>query len=80
MKAAVTSRMACGSSAGSCQTRDRVQIDDAIEAVVAVLQLDEALDGAEIIAEMQIAGRLHAGKHPFLKRHAPSPWQTSAIP
>ncbi len=44
------------------------------------LQLDEALYGAEIVAEMQIAGRLHAGKHPFLKRHAPSPWQTSAIP
>ena len=50
--------------------RDRVQVDDAIDAVVAVLQLDEALDGAEIIAEMQVAGRLHAGKHPFLKRHA----------
>ena len=50
--------------------RDRVQIDDAIDAVVAVLQLDEALDGAEIIAEVQVAGRLHAGENPFLKRHA----------
>ena len=40
--------------------RDRVQIDDAIDAVVAVLQLDEALDGAEIVAEVQIAGGLHA--------------------
>ena len=50
--------------------RDRVQIDDAIDAVVAVLQLDEALDGAEIIAEVQVAGRLHAGKNPFLKCHA----------
>ena len=55
-----------------------MQIDDAIDAVVAVLQLDKALDGAEIIAEMQVAGRLHAGKHPFLKRHARSPWETSA--
>ncbi len=42
--------------------RDRMQVDDAIDAVIAVLQLDEALDGAEIIAEMQVAGRLHAGK------------------
>ena len=49
--------------------RDRVQIDDAIDAVVAVLQFDEALDGAEIVAEMQIAGRLHAGKNQFLERH-----------
>ena len=40
--------------------RDRMQIDDAIDAVVAVLQLDEALDGAEIVAEVQIAGGLHA--------------------
>jgi hypothetical protein len=47
--------------------RDRVQIDDAIDAVVAVLQFDEALDGAEIIAEMQVAGRLHAGKNQFLE-------------
>ncbi len=49
--------------------RDGVQIDHAIDAVVAVLQLDEALDGAEIIAEMQIAGRLHAGKHQFFEGH-----------
>jgi hypothetical protein len=34
MKAAVTSRMACGSSAGVLPHRDRVQVDDAIDAVV----------------------------------------------
>ena len=49
--------------------RDGVQIDDAIDAVVAILQLDEALDGAEIVAEMQVAGRLHAGKHQFFEGH-----------
>ena len=49
--------------------RDRVQVDDAIDAVVAVLQLHEFLDGAEIIAEMQVSGRLHAGKHTLLERH-----------
>ncbi len=47
-----------------------MQVDDAIDAVVPILQLDEALDGAEIVAEVQVAGRLHAGKNPFLKCHA----------
>ena len=41
---------------------DGVQIDDAIEAVMGLLQLDEFDDGAEIVAKMQIAGGLHAGK------------------
>src|SRR5262249_13322603 len=49
---------------------DGVQVDHAIDAVVPVLQRDELRDGAEIIAEVQVAGRLHAGKHPLLERHA----------
>jgi hypothetical protein len=49
--------------------RDGVHVDDAIDAVVAVLQLDKLLDRAEIIAEMQVAGRLHAGEHALLERH-----------
>ena len=32
------------------------------------LQLDEALERAEVIAEVQIAGGLNAGKHQFGKR------------
>ena len=52
---------------------DRMQIDDAIDAVVAVLQFGKALDGAEVIAKMQVAGRLDAGKNQFLERHAGSP-------
>ena len=43
---------------------DRVQIDNAIDAFHLVLQRDEAFDGTEIIAQMQIAGGLDAGKHP----------------
>ena len=35
---------------------DRVQIDDAIEAIVVLLQFDKLHDGAEIVAKMQIAG------------------------
>ena len=45
----------------------RMQVDDAIDAVIAILQRDELADRAEIIAEMQIAGRLDAGKHEFLE-------------
>src|SRR6185437_11140968 len=39
-----------------------VHVDDAIEAVELVLQLHPVADGAEIVAEMQVAGRLDAGK------------------
>ena len=58
---------------GILPNRDGVQIDHAIDAVMAVLQIDEFDDGAEIIAEMQIAGRLHAGKHQLLECHRGSP-------
>ena len=53
--------------------RDGVQVDDAIDAIVAVLQFDEALDRAEIVAEVQVAGRLDAGKNQFFEAHARSP-------
>ena len=41
-------------------SRDRMQIDDAINALVLILQAHKLLQGAEIIAEMQAVGRLHA--------------------
>src|SRR6185312_15214704 len=50
--------------------RDGMHVDDAIDAVIAVLQRDEFGDRAEIIAEVQIAGWLHAGKHALLERHS----------
>ena len=40
--------------------RDRVQIDDAEDAFVIVLDPDPVGQRAQIIADMQIAGRLHA--------------------
>src|SRR5919201_4173352 len=49
---------------------NRVQVDDAVDALVPVLQRDELGDGAEVISEMQIACRLYAGKHSFLEAHA----------
>src|SRR5881397_943854 len=49
--------------------RDGVQVDDAIDAVVALLQLDEPLDRAEIVAEVQVTSRLHARKNQMLERH-----------
>ncbi len=49
--------------------RDRVHVDDAIDAVMRLLQLHEIDDRAEVIAEMQIAGRLDARKNPFNEGH-----------
>ena len=49
--------------------RERVHIDNAIETVVGLLQLDEIDDRAEVIAKMQIAGRLHPRKNPLNHRH-----------
>ena len=49
---------------------NRVQVDYAVDALVPVLQCDKFCDGAEVIPEMQIAGRLYAGKHSFLEAHA----------
>ena len=43
--------------------RDRVHVDDAIDAIVMILQRHEFRDRAEIVAEMQIAGRLDAGEN-----------------
>ena len=64
MKAAVTSRVLrrkLGRAAPDVDAvRDRVHVDDAIDAVVRVLQLHEVDDRAEVIAEMQITRRLDA--------------------
>jgi len=77
MKAAVTSRVLRASSAGPPQTsdalRDRVHVDDAIDAVMGFLHLHEVDDRAEVIAEMQIARRLDAGKNLFNKSHSQLP-------
>ena len=39
---------------------DGMKIDHAIKAVVACLHLDESLYGSEIVAQVEIAGWLHA--------------------
>ena len=48
---------------------DRVHVDDAIDALVRLLQLDPLQHGAEVVAQMQAAGRLHAGKHALFECH-----------
>ena len=49
---------------------DRVHVDHAIEAFMLVLQRDELGDRTEIIAEMEVAGRLDAGEDARLElRH-----------
>src|SRR4051794_28168794 len=49
---------------------DRVHVDNAIDALELLLQRDEFLDRAEVVAEMQVAGRLHPGKHALLEHEA----------
>ena len=51
---------------------DGVQVDNAVDAVIALLQRHELGDGAKIVSEMQISGRLNAGENAFLGRHRPS--------
>ena len=48
---------------------DRVQIHDAVDAGVRLLQRHELGDGAQIVAEMEIAGRLNAGKNALRCAH-----------
>src|SRR5207247_6062691 len=54
----------CARAQGACGVglRDGVQVHDAEQAVVLVFQLDPVLHGAEVIADVQVAGRLDAGE------------------
>ena len=42
-----------------------VQVDDAIEGIVLVLEVNPMLEGAEVVAEMGVAGRLDAAEDPL---------------
>ena len=66
-KAAAISRVWAASSFGILRLGDGVQVDHAIEAFVVVLQAREVADRAEIVAEVEIAGRLHAGQDAALE-------------
>ena len=59
---AAISRVCCASCFGILPFGDRVQIDHAIDALVAVLQRDPVAQRAEVVAEMGDAGRLDAGE------------------
>ena len=53
----------------------RMQVDHAIDAVGRVLQRDELLDRAEIVAEVEVARRLDAGEDERLEAgHSFSLW------
>jgi hypothetical protein len=45
----------------------RMHVDNAIDAVIAFLQRHELADRAEIIAEMEISGRLNTGEYEFVE-------------
>ena len=53
-----------GQAGGVVGQRDRVEIDDAVEGVVAVLGVDPLADGTEVVAEMHLAGGLDAREDP----------------
>ena len=57
--------MQCG---GIMRQGDGVQVDDAEIVLLLVLPLDPALDRAEIVAEMQVAGGLNAAQDALLPR------------
>ncbi len=44
---------------------DGVQVDDAVDALVLVLQRNEVSDRTQVVAQVQVAGRLNAGKNPL---------------
>jgi hypothetical protein len=50
------------SFAGLLVDRDGVQIDDAEDALVIVLDAHPVLEGAQVVADVQISGWLHAGE------------------
>ena len=53
--------------------RDGVLVDDAEEAVVAILFLDPVADGAEVVAQVWHAGGLDAGQYAGSRHLASSP-------
>ena len=62
---------------------DRVQVDGAIHAIVGLLHGDPVLDGAEVVAQMQRAGRLDAAEDAgascwflFLRAHGPGVYRS----
>ena len=46
--------------------RERVEVDDAVERVAFVLPANPVLERTEVVAEVDVTGRLHAGQHPRL--------------
>ena len=53
--------------------RQGVVVGDEVEALTLVLQGDVLLDGAEVVAQMQLAGRLHAAEDAE-RSLGPGPW------
>src|SRR5262249_53687870 len=63
-------RQFLGAAPDGWRLRGSVQVDDAVDALILVLERDKLCDGAEVVTQMKIAGRLDAGKHSFLEGHA----------
>jgi hypothetical protein len=61
-------------------SRQRVQVYDAVDAIVVFLERDELSDSAEIITEMEIAGGLNAGEYQRLELSHFCPQQAGGGP
>ena len=61
-KMAAISSILLLSSFGYWYNRDRVQVHDAENALVVVLDPHPVLERPQVVADMQVAGRLNAGK------------------
>ena len=55
----------CAQFGGVLPYGDGMQVDDAVDAIVVVLQRDEVSDRPEIVSQVQVTGRLNAGEYPF---------------
>lgn len=72
MNNAAVSSILRRSSEGVWGHGDGVQIDDAEDAFVIVLDLHPALQRAKIVSDVEISGRLHAGENSGF--HGKFPW------
>ena len=57
------------SSAGSCGDGDRVQVDDAVDPLAAVLPLDVLADRPDVVAQVLATRRLDAAEDSCVTRH-----------
>jgi hypothetical protein len=54
-----------------------MQVDDAVKCLVFILQSDPIFQGAEVIADMELAGGLGSAQYTFLHIYADSAYRSA---